>query len=76
MDAYVQILFYSPYMYSFVTGLFLLSEHLLCKESIVIVKKIDFQISIFLCVFRAAEFIYAIFAVMHVYVCVCVCVRI
>ena len=51
---------------------FLLSEHILCKESIVIVKKFDFEILTHLYVLRSPEFIYAIFSVM--YVCVCVCI--
>ena len=50
----------------------LLSEHILCKESIVIVKRFDFEILTYLYVFRSPEFIYAIFGVM--YVCMCVCV--
>ena len=50
----------------------LLSEHILCKESIVIVKEFDFEIFTYLCVFRSPEFLYAIFMVM--YVCMCVCV--
>ena len=53
---------------------FLLSEHILCKESIVVVKKIDFQISTYLYVLRSSEFIYAIFMVICMYVCVCLCV--
>ena len=53
---------------------FFLFEHLLCRESIVIVKKFDFEIFTYLYVLRSPEFIYAIFAEM--YVCVCVCVYI
>ena len=54
---------------------FLLSEHILCKESIVIVKKFDFEILTDLYVLRSPEFIYAIFAVyVGVYVCMYVCV--
>ena len=53
---------------------FLLSEHILCKESIVIVKKFDFEILTYLYVLRPQEFIYAIFAVMHVCMCICACV--
>ena len=41
--------------------LLLFSEHTLCKESIVIVKKLDFEILTYLNVFRPPEFIYAIF---------------
>ena len=54
--------------------IFLLFEHILCKESIVIVKKFDFEILIYLYVLRSPEFIYAIFGVMYVRMCVCVCV--
>ena len=43
---------------------FLLSEHTLCKESIEIVKKFDFEILMYLYVLRPPEFIYAIFGVM------------
>ena len=55
---------------------FLLFEHILCKESIVIVKKIDFEILTYLYVLKSPEFIYAIFAVMYACIgaCVCVCV--
>ena len=53
---------------------FLLSEHMLCKESIVIVKKFDFEILMYLYILRFPEFIYAIFAVMYVFMCVCMCV--
>ena len=38
---------------------FLLSKHILCKESIVIVKKFDFEILMHLYVLRSLEFIYA-----------------
>ena len=55
--------------------LFLLSEHILCKESIVIVKKFDFEILTYLYVLRPPKFIYAIFGVMYVCMYVCVCVR-
>ena len=51
--------------------MFLLSEHILCEESIVIVKKFDFEILTYLYVLRSPEFMYTIFAVM--YVCVYVC---
>ena len=50
---------------------FLFSEHILCKESIDIVKKFDFEILTYLYVLKSPEFIYAIFAV--IYVCMCVC---
>ena len=50
---------------------FFLSEHILCKESIVIVKKFDFEILMYLWVLRSPEFIYAIFMVMYAYVYVC-----
>ena len=50
---------------------FLLSEHVLCKASIVIMKKFDSEILMHLYVFRYLEFIYAIFGVMHVCMCVC-----
>ena len=53
---------------------FLLSEHRLCKESIVIAKKFDFEILTYLYVFRSPKFIYAIFSVMYGCVCACVCV--
>ena len=57
---------------------FLLSEHMLCKESIVIVKKLDFEVLTYLYVFRSPEFLYTIFKMMYVclyvYVCVCSCV--
>ena len=51
---------------------FLLSEHILCKKSIEIVKKFDCEILTYLYVFRAPEFICAIFGEM--YLCMCVCV--
>ena len=54
---------------------FLLSEHILCKESIVIVKKFDFEILTYLYVLMSPEFIYAIFGVMYVCMCVCAYVR-
>ena len=55
---------------------FLLSEYILCKESIVIVKKFDFEILTYLYVFRSPEFICAIFMAVYVcmYVSVCACV--
>ena len=52
---------------------FLLSEHIQCKESIVIVKKFHFEILTYLYVLRAPEFIYTIFMVMYAYMSVCVC---
>ena len=53
----------------------LLSEHILCKKSIVIVKNFDFEILMYLYFLRSPEFIYAIFGVMYVCVFVRVCVR-
>ena len=53
---------------------FLLSEHILCKESIVIMKEIDFEILTDFYALRSPEFIYVIFTVM--YVCMCVYVRV
>ena len=53
---------------------FLLSEHILCKESIVNVKKFHFEILTHLYVLRSPEFIYANFAVLYVSMCVCMCV--
>ena len=55
------------------TNGFLLSEHILCKESIAIAKKVDFEILAYLYVFRSPEFIYAIFVVLYECMCVCVC---
>ena len=53
----------------------LFSEHLLCKESIAVVKKFDFEILTFLYVFKSSEFIYAIFyGDACAYVCLYVCV--
>ena len=46
--------------------LFLLSGHILCKESIVIMKKFDFKILAYLYVLRSPEFMHAIFTVMYV----------
>ena len=66
--------FYSSQQNSFSRNFFfpfLLSEHILCKESIVIVKKFDVEILTYLYVLRSPEFIYAVFTVM--YVCMCVC---
>ena len=53
---------------------FLLSEHILCKGNIVIVKKFDIDILTYLYVLRSPEFIYAIFGEMYVCMCVCACV--
>ena len=53
---------------------FWLSKHILCKESIVIAKKFDFEILTYLYVLRSLEFIYTIFTVM--YECMYVCVRV
>ena len=44
---------------------FLLSNHILCKKIIVIMKKFDFKVLTYLYVCRSAEFIYAIFTVMY-----------
>ena len=49
----------------------LLSERILCMESIVIVKNFDFEILTYLYVFGSPEFIYAIFTAMYI----CMCVR-
>ena len=54
--------------------LLLLSKHILCKKSIVIEKKFDFEILTYLYVFRSPEFLCAIFTVMYICICVCVCV--
>ena len=62
------------FVYYIQTEHFLLSEHILCKESIAIVKKLDFEILFYLNVLRSPEFIYAIFKVMYVRMCVCVSV--
>ena len=50
---------------------------MLCKETIVVMKKFEFGILTYLNVLRSPEFIYAIFSVMHVcmYVSVHVFVR-
>ena len=50
---------------SLYSQIFLLSEHILRKESIVIVKKFDFEIFIHLYVLRSPEFILVIFTVMY-----------
>ena len=49
---------------------FLLPENILCKESIVIAKKIGFEIFTYLYVLRSPEFICAIFTVMRMCICV------
>ena len=50
---------------------FLLSDHILCKESILIVKKFDFEILTYLYILTSPEFIYATFMVM----CTCMYVN-
>ena len=55
---------------------FLLSEHILCKKNVVIVKKFDTEILTYLYILRSPEFIYPIFAVMYECVCACVYVRV
>ena len=62
------------FYYKSLLEVFLLSEHILCKERIVLVKKFDFEILTYLYVFRSTEFICAIFTVMYVCMCVCLCV--
>ena len=52
---------------------FLLSEHILCKESIVIMKEIDFEILTNLYFFRFSDSIYAIFTMTCARLCVCTC---
>ena len=52
--------------------MFLLPVHLLGKESVVIMKKFDFEILTYLYVSRSRNFIYAIFTVMYA----CMCVRV
>ena len=80
---------YVPYFYAHTVGVechamkririsryshvLLLSEHTLCKDSIAIVKKFDFEILTHLYILRPPEFIYAIFAVMYAFICVGVC---
>ena len=56
--------------------LLLLSEHILCKESIVSKEKKKIYLGILtrLYIFRSPEFIYAIFTVMYGCICVCMCV--
>ena len=61
------------YSYNSIYIIFLLSEHILWNERIVIVKKFDFQIFPYLKVLRSPEFIYAIFTVM--YMCMCIWVN-
>ena len=56
---------------------FLLSEHIVRKESIVIVKKFDFEILTYFCILRSAELFLCYFCGdvrMHVCMCVCMCV--
>ena len=53
--------------------LFLLSEHILCKESIAILKKINFQIFTYLYVFRSPEF-FMLFLQWCRYIFVYICV--
>ena len=48
----------------------LLSEHILCKEKFIIMKKFDFEILTYFYVLRSPEFIYTIPTVMHAYMCV------
>ena len=55
----------APYQY----GQCLLSEHKLHKESIVIMKKFDFEILAYLYILRFPQFICAIFTVMHACMC-------
>ena len=52
-------------------GTFLLSKYILRKESVVIMKKFDFDILTYLYVLRSREFNYTIFTMM--YACMCVC---
>ena len=59
-----------------VKKLFLFSKNVLRKESIVIIKKFDFEILTYLLVLRLPEFIYAIFTVMYLSMCVCVRVHV
>ena len=49
-------------------------EHILCKDSIVIVKKFDFEILTYSYVLWSQEIIYAIFAGIYVCMCACLCV--
>ena len=56
----------SSFLFDIITWeTFLLSEHILCTESIVIVKEFDFEILTYLYVLWSPEFIYAIFGVMY-----------
>ena len=48
--------------------------NILCNESIIVVKKFDFEILTYLYVLRTPKFIYAIFRVMNVCMCVSLCV--
>ena len=52
----------------------MLSEHKLCEESIVIMKKFVNEIFTYLYVLKSLEFIYAFFTVMYACMCMCVCV--
>ena len=56
----------------------LLSERVFCKESIVIMKKFDFEIFTCLCVLRSPEFIYVIFMVIYACrrFCACACMHV
>ena len=53
---------------------FLLSEDILCKESILIMKKFDFEILTYLYILRPPQFFYAIFMMIYAFNCVRVCV--
>ena len=55
---------------------FLRSEHMLCKESIVIMKKFTLRFLTYLYVFSSPEYIYVIFMVMYVCARVCLCVSV
>lgn len=57
------------------TRFLILSEHILCKESIVIMKKSDFEILVHLYVLGPPEFIF-IFLQWCLYVCMCVCTHV
>ena len=55
----------------------LLSEHILCKENIVIVKKFDFEILTHSYVLRSSEFIYSTFCGgVCMYVCMRLCMHV
>ena len=53
----------------FLKKYFFISEHILCKESIMILKKFNFEILTHLYILRSHEFIYAIL-VTCIYMCV------